>query len=89
MKTHTCALKQMNLKNCDTDFQSMPDIQKTRTYLPTNEYPSRTPPHPQAIALPARTLAVPPLHSSPMNVAPHPNLCGLTCCLLHFVFPKL
>lgn len=42
MKTHTCALKQMNLKN-DTDFQSIPDIQKNKTYLPTNEHPSRTP----------------------------------------------
>ena len=56
-ESHACVLTSMQLKNWEASFPQRPDLQKKETYLLTNDYMHRIPPHPQAKELTVGTLA--------------------------------
>ena len=76
METLMHVLPGNKLRNQDTDFPLVPDLQKTETCLLTSEHLPRVPPHLQANELTAWTLAGHPIFSllAHKQSCPNPQL---------------
>ena len=67
----------------------MTDLQKTETYLLTNEHPPGISPYPQTNKLTGLWLYFPPFALLAHKHSPPQTFNRLACSLLHLVFPEL